>query len=135
MESNAPIVFTELNAGNNGGFPEKTQKTITSQNEFNGVWEAAFKNYLNKETAPIIDFKTKTIILVTFGEHNNGGAEIKIEKIIETNENVVVSILETKTGKGCVTTESIIYPYQIVEIEKPSKKIIFKTNLKVIDCD
>lgn len=135
MESNAPIIFTELNAGNNGGFPEKTQKVITTQNEFNSVWDAAFINYSLKDDAPIIDFKTKTIILVTFGENNNGGAEIKVEKIIETNENVVVSILETKAGEGCVTNDMMVYPYQIVELEKPTKKITFKSTLKVIDCD
>lgn len=135
MESNAPIVFNELNAGNNGGFPEKIQKIITSQDEFNSVWNTAFVNYSQKDDAPTIDFKTRTILLVTFGENNNGGAEIKVEKIIETNENVVVSILETKAGEGCMTTDMMVYPYQIVEIEKPTKKIIFKSNLKVIDCD
>lgn len=132
---NPSVLFIELNAGNNGGFNEKINKVITSQIELDKVWEAAFVNYAIKEKTPVVDFKTHTVVLVALGEQNSGGSEIKIDQITESKEGLNISILNTKAGKGCVTTDVITYPYQIVQIEKTGKKISFTSTEKVIDCD
>jgi hypothetical protein len=132
---NPSVMFNELNSGNNGGFNEKTNKVITSQTELDALWEAAFVNYMLKEKAPVVDFKTQTVLLVALGEQNSGGSEIKVEQITETKEGLNVSVLNTKAGEGCVTSDVITYPYQIVQIEKAGKKISFSSTEKIIDCD
>ncbi len=133
--NNLTVIFNELNSGNNGGFNEKNNKVITNQTELDAIWATAFANYMVKETAPTVDFNTNMLILVALGEQNNGGSEIKVEKITETKTELIVSILETKAGKGCVTTDMMTYPYQIIQLKKSTKKTNFNTLEKVIDCD
>lgn len=125
----------ELQSGNNGGFKEKSNQIISDQKEFSKIWDQAFVNYMNKESAPEVDFTKNIVLLIALGEKTSGGHTIKVNSIVESNENTIVNILETCPGKGCMTTESITYSYQIVQIEKPNKPIQFSTIEKIIDCD
>ncbi len=131
------IIFTpiELQSGDNGGFKSKTNLVISTQEEFLKIWDQAFANYMNKETAPSIDFEKNVILLVALGQKTSGGHTIKVNSVVETKDNTVVNILETSPGKDCMTTEAITYPYQIVQIEKPNKNVQFSAIEKVIDCD
>lgn len=130
-------VFTpiEIQSGDNGGYKTKTNLIISTQKEFLQIWEQAFANYMNKETAPEVDFEKNVIILVALGQKTSGGHTIKVNSVIESKDNTIVNILNTSPGKGCMTTEAITYPYQIVQIEKPKNTVQFSTIGKVIDCD
>ena len=130
-------IFTpiELQSGDNGGFKTKTNLVISTQKEFLKIWGQAFVNYMNKETAPEVDFEKNIILLVALGEKTSGGHTIKVNSVTESKDNTVVKVLEISPGKGCMTAEVITYPYQIVQIEKPNKNIQFSAIEKVIDCD
>ncbi|MDF1673226.1 MAG: protease complex subunit PrcB family protein [Vicingaceae bacterium] len=131
------VVFTpiELKSGNNGGFKTKTNLVISTQEEFLKIWNQAFANYMNKETAPEVDFEKNIILLVALGEKTSGGYTIKVDNVIETKDNTVVNVLYTSPGKGCMTTESITYPFQIIQIEKPNKAILFSKKNIVFGCE
>ena len=134
-DHNKPLLFIELNAGKNGDFTQKVNRVISNQNDFNEVWDKAFSNFTDKEKTPEIDFKNKLILLVTMGQKNSGGYTIKIDQLTETQDNITVTILETSPGKSCVTSEVLTFPYQIVEIDKTTKKLVFETKEKVYDCN
>lgn len=130
-------VFTpiEIQSGDNGGYKTKTNLVISTQKEFLKIWEQAFANYMNKESAPEVDFKKNIILLVALGEKTSGGYTIKVNSVIESEDNTIVNILNTSPGKGCMTTEALTYPYQIVQIEKPNNTVKFSEMEKVIDCE
>jgi hypothetical protein len=129
------ITYIELNSGTNGDFPEKTNKIINNQNDYNEAWTAAFKRFFDKQKPARIDFETKMILLVTMGEKTSGGYTIKIDSITENEKTIVVTVLETSPGKNCMNTSVMTYPHQIVELKKSSKEIVFKTVEKTYNCD
>lgn len=128
-------IIIELHSGNNGGFKEETNQVITNKAEFEKIWKQAYANYMIKEETPEVDFEKNVVLLVAMGEKSSGGHTIKITNATETSNNTIVNVLSTSPGKGCMTTESITYPFQIVQIEKPNKPIEFKIEKKVIDCE
>ena len=128
------IPFVELSTGINGDFSKKKNTIITNQKEYNTAWAAAFSRFSDQPKPAQIDFKNKIILLVTMGEKNSGGYTIKIDSIEENEKNIIVTILETSPGKGCITTSMMTYPYQMVEVKNSNKEVIFKTIEKTFDC-
>lgn len=135
VATNDPIIVVELHSGNNGRFETKSSKVVSTQKELTDIWAKAYGNYLSKDPVPEVDFTKNVVLLVTMGEKNAGGYTIKISKVVESKLNTVVSILETSPGKNCNLTTAMTYPFQIVQIKKPAKEIVFSTVAEVIECD
>ena len=135
VATNEPILVVELHSGNNGRFEAKEQKVITTKEGLTDVWTKAYGNYLKKDPVPEVDFSKNVVLLVAMGEKNAGGYTIKINKVVGSKLNTVVSILETNPGKNCNLTTAMTYPFQIVQIEKQAKEIVFNTTTKIIECD
>lgn len=131
----ATILAIELNSGVNGGFTEKLNQVITTQETFNKAWEKAYANYMKKPRVPEVDFTKNVVLLVALGEQRSGGYGIKVDKVVSTKSNTTVTIMETKPGKNCNLTTALTYPYQFVQIEKTGKSITFISVEKIIDCD
>jgi hypothetical protein len=129
------VIFSELNSGTNGDFPEKTNKVITDQNTYNEIWGKAFANFSNQQRPAKIDFENKMIVLVASGMQRSGGHKIKIKSVEEIKSAIVVNVENSKPGESCMTTSIITFPYQIIELKKSTKLVTFKTDEKVYECE
>ena len=134
-EKSEPLVFTEINSGTNSGYTEKTTQIISTQNDYDLAWKKAYSNYFKKPTPEPVDFETSQLILVSMGEQNSGGHNIKVKAVQENSANIVITVEESKPGETCASTSVMTYPYQFVSIKKTDKKIIFETVKKTIDCN
>jgi hypothetical protein len=130
-----PVSFVELDSGTNSGFSERKNQIILTQNEYNAAWTQAYKNYFKKPKPQQVDFETSQLILVAMGEQNSGSHDLKVSSIEENNTYITITIEESKPGASCMTTSVMTYPYQMVSIKKSDKEIIFKTDVKVLDCE
>jgi hypothetical protein len=130
-----PLVVVVLNNGHNGGFIEKENRIITSEEELKSVWNQAFKNYSKKEPLPEVDFSKNIVVLVALGERNAGGYSIKVKNAVPTKAGILVTVEETSPGKTCMLTTAMTYPYQIVQLNTTNKKITFSANAIVAECD
>jgi len=128
-------ILIELHSGNNGDFKEEKNQVITNNTVFEKVWKQAYANFMIKDEMPEVDFEKNIVLLVAMGEKTSGGHTIKITNATETSNNTIVNVLATSPGKGCMTTESITYPFQIVQIEKPKTHVDFKVTKRVIVCE
>lgn len=128
------VIFSTLSEGNNGGFLEKQNIVITSQEKLEEVWNEAYSNYMKKIAVPVVSFERKMVLLVTMGEQNNGGFSIKVASITEHENNIIVIVEETIPDNNCMTTSVITYPYEIVEMPTTLKKIVFKNVEKIYSC-
>ena len=129
------VIFSTLSEGNNGGFMGKQNVVITSQEKLEEVWNEAYSNYMKKPAVPILNFEGKMVLLTTMGEQNNGGFSIKVASITEHENNVMVIVEENIPDNNCMTTSVITYPYEIVEMPKTIKKIVFKNVEKIYSCE
>ncbi|MBL4593713.1 MAG: protease complex subunit PrcB family protein [Flavobacteriales bacterium] len=129
------IVFTELSKGTNGNFTDKLTKVVTNQTDFNSIWTAAHERFSEQPKPPRIDFENKMIVLVAMGIQNSGGHTIEISSALESKSDIIINILETTPGTTCVSSDVMTFPYQIVELKKSEKQVVFKTSNKVYECE
>ena len=128
------ISFKSIEKGTNGGFENPTTKLINNQAGFEDLWQKIWNRTSDKPQIPEVDFSKNQLILVAIGAKNNGGYGLEIEKITETKNELNVIYFETKAGEKCMTTQAIVFPFELIEIEKTSKNVVFTSAEKIIDC-
>ena len=74
------------------------------------------------ETPKPIDFRSSQVLASSLGEKTTGGYAVSVTKITETDENMVVTVVQSIPGPGCITTQAASHPYEFVVI--PSRKPI-----------
>ena len=127
-------IIIELASGTNSGFEKAISKVITSQAELTETWGEAYKNLMPSPKPPKIDFEEYQVVLVAMGMKNSGGYSIKIASVNNSKGNYMINVTETSPGKNCMTTEALTFPFQLIQVKKPTGKTIFNVTEKVIDC-
>ncbi|MNF10763.1 hypothetical protein D3C80_2118070 [compost metagenome] len=59
------------------------------------------------------------------GEKNTSGYSIDVEKVEETDKNIIITVKENSPAKDAMTMQVISYPYTVVKIHS-KKEIIIK---------
>jgi hypothetical protein len=59
------------------------------------------------------------------GEKNTGGYSIGVEKVEETDKNIIITIKEVSPAPDAMTMQVITYPYTVVKVHS-KKDIIIK---------
>lgn len=68
------------------------------------------------------DVQESNFIILNMGEKPTGGYSITVDKVTETDTNIVIKVKELHPEPGAMLTQSITYPYTVVKIN--SKKPI-----------
>ncbi len=89
---------------------------------------------LNHLEALNVDLNQDTVIAVLSGEKPTGGHAIQISRVVEFDDHLSVSIIETAPGAGCFVTQAFTNPYHVVKIKKTGKSITFDVKSEVLDC-
>ena len=116
------------------GHAEAQNYVIKTETEWRSLWEKIFSNTSEKLPLPEIDFTRRTIVAVFQGAQPSNGYEISIEAIVETENSLEVAIKAFAPGKRCVLTGIVTKPFDIVEIEKTDKEVLFHVKHKVRNC-
>ncbi|MEK6407831.1 MAG: protease complex subunit PrcB family protein [Acidobacteriota bacterium] len=93
-----------------------------------------FSNTSEKPPLPEIDFTRRTIVAVFQGSQPSGGYEISIQELVETESSLEVFVKAFAPGKRCIVTGKISRPFDIIEIEKTEKQVVFHMKHKFRDC-
>ncbi|WP_264554175.1 protease complex subunit PrcB family protein [Flavobacterium sp. N2038] len=64
-------------------------------------------------------------VILNMGEKNTGGYSIGIEKVEETDQNIIITVKENNPAADAMVTQVITYPYTVVRIHS-KKEIIIK---------
>lgn len=99
-------------------------KVIYSKEDL-GNFDVANGNDMPKELLEV-NFEKNTLIMVMAGMKNTGGFDIKIEKIIESNDKITVFYKDINPPKDAMLTMALTYPLHAVTIKKTDKEIIFE---------
>lgn len=71
------------------------------------------------------DISNSNYVILNMGEKNTGGYSIGIEKVEETDKNIIITIKEKSPAPDAMTMQVIAYPYTVVKIHS-KKEIIIK---------
>lgn len=116
------------------GHTEAQNYVIKTAAEWQSLWDKIFSNTSEKQPLPQIDFTRRTIVAVFQGTQPSSNYEISIEEIVETENSLEVAVKAIKPGKRCVVTGKVTRPFDIIEIEKTEKQVVFHVRQKVRNC-
>lgn len=71
------------------------------------------------------DIQTSNFIVLNLGEKTSGGYKIKVESVVETEKNIIVTLKEISPEPNSINTQVITKPYTIIKINS-KKEIIIK---------
>ncbi|GGF02461.1 protease complex subunit PrcB family protein [Flavobacterium limi] len=71
------------------------------------------------------DISTSNYVILNMGEKNTGGYSIEVEKVEETDKNIIITVKENAPAKDAMVMQVISYPYTVVKIHS-KKEIIIK---------
>lgn len=82
--------------------------------------DGSLKGKINED-----DINKSNYIILNMGEKNTGGYFIGVEKVEETDTNIVITVKETAPAPDSMVMQVITYPYAVVKINS-KKDIIIK---------
>ena len=130
-----PIIFTEIKTGKNSNYTEYTTEEIHNTKDLSDVWVNLFAKYDRKPPIPIIDFENKMLIAIALGKRNSGSYSIQVNSILETKNGININVSEKQPGSSCITSSVMVYPFQLIEIARTTKKITFIKTVEVNECE
>ncbi|MCC9070855.1 protease complex subunit PrcB family protein [Flavobacterium sp. F-65] len=71
------------------------------------------------------DISKANYIILNMGEKNTGGYSIGVEKVEETDKNIIITVKETAPAPDGMVMQVITYPYAVVKINS-KKEIVIK---------
>jgi hypothetical protein len=94
------------------GVSKRKNYAIYSKEEYEKMWKLTGST----EKMPTVDFKKGYVIAVFAGDRPTGGHAISVEKVTDTGKERHVTVLVEKPGSGCVASQAITSPYQIIRV-------------------
>ena len=86
------------------------------------------------EKMPTIDFKKSYVIFVFAGSRPTGGYAISVDAVSDTTDARSVSVLIEKPGVGCITTQALTSPYQIIRVPVSTASLSHTNIEKEVPC-
>ncbi|MFH1777864.1 MAG: protease complex subunit PrcB family protein [Candidatus Omnitrophota bacterium] len=120
------IKITQEWKGHYSGYNQQEMFVITTKEEWSAVWKKVHSLQLSIPVLPEIDFDKEMVIAVFMGEKSSGGYIIEVTKIIKTDKEVVVEIMEKTPAPGTMKTMALTQPYHLVVIEKSNLPVVFQ---------
>jgi hypothetical protein len=74
---------------------------------------------------PQIDFQTYAVIALFMGERSTGGYSISVERIVDSDTEIVVEVRETYPGRIYVT-QAFTWPHHIIKVVRRQKPMVFE---------
>jgi len=85
------------------------------------------------ETPKPVDFARYQVLVSSIGQQPTGGYTINVEKLDELDDRVIATIIQVNPGPGCITTQAITYPFEIILIKSLKPIEIFERQ-RTDDC-
>jgi uncharacterized protein (UPF0248 family) len=133
-ESNTICFLTVLNL-RDGGQLNAQNYVIKDKGEWESLWARLFPESSVRGPLPETDFERRTLLAVFQGNKATSGYEISIREVVESEKALEVSVKAFAPGKHCIVTGNDTSPFQIIEIPKTEKEVVFKVKQKIRNCD
>ncbi|PXY46283.1 protease complex subunit PrcB family protein [Flavobacterium hydrophilum] len=115
------VLYEILTEQSNGGGNIKFFEILTEPNEIIMLQN----DPLLKDKMKHDDINNSNYVILNMGEKNSGGYSIGVEKVEETDKNIIITVKENAPAKDAMVMQVISYPYTVVKIHS-KKEIIIK---------
>lgn len=128
-----PVPFTVLEEGANAkDIIEGKNYVIQNEEELSLLWSMIYGE--DAPPMPAVDFATEEVLAVFAGEQATGGYDISVKDIVQENGTRVVTILHEMPEEGCMTTQAITSPFELVRVPAGSGSITHEDETVAVSC-
>jgi hypothetical protein len=120
-DSGSKVLYEVLTEQSDGGGNIKFFEILTEPNEI----KMLESDPLLKDKMKNDDISNSNYVILNMGEKNTGGYSIKVEKVEETDKNIIITVKEVNPAADAMTIQVITYPYTVVKVHS-KKEIIIK---------
>lgn len=85
-----------------------------TQEAFEKVWNMVHGT--SGAEKPVVDFSQEYVIAVFAGKQPTGGHSIAVAAVVDALNTRTVDVTLTKPGEGCIVTQALTNPYQVVVV-------------------
>ncbi|MDR7372242.1 protease complex subunit PrcB family protein [Flavobacterium aquidurense] len=119
--SDSKALYEILTEQSDGGGNIKFFEILTEPNEI----KMLENDPLLKDKMVQGDINNSNYVILNMGEKNTGGYSIGVEKVEETDKNIIITVKENSPAPDAMTMQVITYPYTVVKV-RSKKEIIIK---------
>ncbi|RZJ53481.1 MAG: protease complex subunit PrcB family protein [Flavobacterium sp.] len=119
--SDSKALYEVLTEQSDGGGNIKFFEILTEPNEI----KMLENDPLLKDKMKQADINSSNYVILNMGEKNTGGYSIGVEKVEETDKNIIITVKEKSPAADAMTMQVITYPYTVVRVHS-KKEIIIK---------
>jgi len=119
--SDSSALYEVLTTQSDGGGNIKFYEILTEPNEIKMLENDPLLADKMKQD----DITNSNYVILNMGEKNTGGYSIGVEKVEETDKNIIITVKENSPAPDAMTMQVITYPYTVVKIHS-KKEIIIK---------
>ena len=120
-DSSSKVLYEVLTEQSDGGGNIKFFEILTEPNEI----KMLESDPLLKDKMKDDDISNSNYVILNMGEKNTGGYSVKVEKVEETDKNIIITVKEVNPAADAMTMQVITYPYTVVKVHS-KKEIIIK---------
>ena len=120
-ESGSKVLYEVLTEQSDGGGNIKFFEILTEPNEI----KMLENDPLLKDKMKHDDIGNSNYVILNMGEKNTGGYSIGVEKVEETDKNIIITVKENNPAADAMVTQAITYPYTVIKVHS-KKEIIVK---------
>ena len=114
-------LYEVLTEQTDGGGNIKFFEILTEPNEIKMLKNDPLLADKMKQT----DISNSNYVILNMGEKNTGGYSIGVDKVEETDKNIIITVKENNPAADAMVMQVITYPYTVVKIHS-KKEIIIK---------
>lgn len=119
--SNSTALYEVLTEQSDGGGNIKFFEILTEPNEIKMLENDPLLASKMKQT----DISNSNYIILNMGEKNTSGYSIGVEKVEETDKNIIITVKENSPAPDAMVMQVVSYPYTVVKVHS-KKEIIIK---------
>jgi hypothetical protein len=121
INSEKEALYQVLTHETDGGANIRFFEILTEPNEIRMLQnDSKLKNRITPT-----DVQKSNFVILNMGEKNTGGYTIGIERVVETDKNIIISVKESSPQPDSMVTQGFTYPFCVVKINS-KKEIIIK---------
>ena len=134
-ESRGPMTLQRILTEQDTGLNQPLRLVIRDLEQWKSIWNEAMRDQHTAMALPAIDFNHNMVILAAMGVQNTGGHMISIEGVRRDGKHIVVTVRQVSPGPGCMTTQVLTSPVDIVQVPKSKGVVTFVEQKEIQNCE
>lgn len=107
------------------GFTEGEELVIRNDSELATAWKTVHAG-IPGNPAPSVDLSHNMVVLLALGQRRTGGYTVRFDSITREGTGAVVHYTVTSPGPGCMTTQMITSPVDVVSVPSVAGAVRFE---------